>query len=64
MGFLVIFNIELTTADIALIGKLLDEQPYKTVSDLVRRVQAQIDTQQAHPAVEIAATDEPVAEAA
>lgn len=64
MGFLVIFNIELTTADIALIGKLLDEQPYKNVSDLVRRVQAQIDAQQAQPTVEIAATDEPVTEAA
>lgn len=46
MGPLVNFKIELTASDIALIGSLLDEQPYKRVVDLVRRVQAQINEQE------------------
>jgi thioredoxin-like negative regulator of GroEL len=47
MGVLVNFKIELTAADIELIGQLLDDQPYKLVAPLARRVQAQIDAQNA-----------------
>lgn len=46
MGVLVTYKIELTAADIELIGQLLDEQPYKLVAPLAKRVQAQIDAQQ------------------
>jgi hypothetical protein len=47
MGLLVTFKIELTADDVKYIGGLLDERPHKEVSDLVKRVQVQIDTQQA-----------------
>jgi hypothetical protein len=40
-----IFKIDLTDADIELIGLLLDEQPYKKVFDIARRMQAQINQQ-------------------
>ena len=54
MGVLVTFKIELTAEDIELIGRLLDEQPYKLVAPLARRVQAQIDAQQAPDIMELA----------
>jgi hypothetical protein len=53
MGVLVTFTIELTAEDIELIGRLLDEQPYKLVAPLARRVQAQIDAQQAPDVMEL-----------
>jgi hypothetical protein len=45
VGVLVKFNIELTDADLTLIGELLDEQPYKKVAGIVRRIQEQINAQ-------------------
>lgn len=54
MGVLVNFKIELTSEDIELIGKLLDEQPYKLVAPLAKRVQAQIDAQLAPDVMDIA----------
>lgn len=40
-----IFSIELTSEDIAVIGTALDEMPYKTVAALAQRIQAQINQQ-------------------
>jgi hypothetical protein len=54
MGVLVIFKIELTAEDIELIGRLLDEQPYKIVAPLAQRVQAQINAQQLPDVMELA----------
>jgi hypothetical protein len=54
MGIPVTFKIELTADDIELIGRLLDEQPYKLVAPLAKRVQAQIDAQQAPDVMELA----------
>jgi len=45
MGFLVIYDIQLSADDLNLIGQLIDEQPYKRVHDLCRRIQAQITEQ-------------------
>lgn len=45
MGVLVIYKIELSDADIELIGAALDELPFKKVIDLSKRFQSQIDTQ-------------------
>jgi hypothetical protein len=54
MGILVNFKIELTAEDIELIGRLLDEQPYKLVAPLAKRVQAQIDAQNMPDIMELA----------
>jgi hypothetical protein len=54
MGVLVNFKIDLTSQDIELIGRLLDEQPYKLVAPLVQRVQAQINAQLAPDIMDIA----------
>lgn len=54
MGVLVIFKIDLTADDIELIGRLLDEQPYKLVAPLAKRMQAQIDAQQLPDVMQLA----------
>jgi hypothetical protein len=59
MGVLVTFKIELTSEDIELIGRLLDEQPYKLVAPLAQRVQAQINAQLA-PEIPVTIRDENV----
>lgn len=45
MGFLVIYKIELTPADIEVIGLGLDELKFKVASPVAKNIQAQIDTQ-------------------
>ena len=46
MGVLVKFNFnDLSDADVNLIGELLDDQPYKRVAGLAKRLQVQIDAQ-------------------
>jgi hypothetical protein len=45
MGVLVNFKIDLSANDIELIGSMIDEQPYKLVAVMARKIQAQIDAQ-------------------
>jgi hypothetical protein len=49
MGILVKFNIELSDSDVEIIGRALDERPYKDVVNLVARIQSQINSQQPKP---------------
>ncbi len=41
-----IFHIEVTTADIELLGKLLRAQPYAEVVSIISRIEAQLRAQQ------------------
>lgn len=57
------YTLELTGPDIALIGSLFDEQPYKLVAPLIQRMQAQINRQDTEPPAPQTPAVDPASEA-